>query len=228
MSGDSRILFVHVPKSAGMSVFNGLAKAIGSKRSLRFVDGSEANKEKYLAMTDEEVRNFHLLSGHFALPFFLKKPVQDYKIITVVRKPIDRELSAYFYMKTWEKHPRHAQIKKMDLYHYLEQRERKGVKNPQCWHVCGTASFEKARDAIDERYFMVASLEQLLDFCRILEKRLNLAPVVPMHDNRTSFRLTAEEIHPALLKRFEALTQGDLKLYHYVKEKFEKELREKI
>ena len=55
MSNDAKILFVHVQKAGGISLFRALAIAVGKEKSLRFVDASEPNREKYLQMTEEEI-----------------------------------------------------------------------------------------------------------------------------------------------------------------------------
>ena len=219
-----RILFVHVPKTAGMSLYFALARAVGEDAALRFPEATKALREQYLAMPDEEVRRFRLISGHFSLNVYQQKPLDDYKAITLVRDPVDRELSAYFYIKGWEKHPRHEAMKDMNLYRYLEEREQKGARNPQCRLIGGAPSFEAARRALDERYLLAAPVEYLPQFCVELARRLGLAPLKLERSNVTSFRMSPAEIHPDIIAGFERLTQGDRKLYRYVKEKFEREV----
>lgn len=223
MNKDIRLLFIHIPKSAGISFYNGLAGSIGIDRSLRFALGSKADQDMYLKMTAEEIRQYRFISGHFTLPFFLRNKIEDYKIVTVLRNPLDRELSAYFYMKTWDKHPQHEEIKSMNLYQYLAYREQQGG-NLQCWQVCGENSFEKAKAAIDKLYFLTATVEYIEEFSTALEERLELPKVLLKHDNVTSFRMTADELHPNIVATFNALNQDDMALYYYVKKKFENDV----
>lgn len=224
MTESQRILFVHIPKSAGISLYRAFAKIFGEDKSIRFADGSEENKNKYLTMTKEEVRNYRLISGHFPLPFFLNKPINDYKIITVVRNPIDRELSAYYYMKTWAQHPRHNVVQKMNLYEYADSRENQSRRNLQCWHIANKGSFEEAKKILEEKVFLSAPLEYIKPFCKTLQSRLNLPEINLAYENVTSFRFSANELHPEIIKRFEKLTEEDFLLYKYVKEKFEQEV----
>src|SRR5689334_3860927 len=119
MTQEPRILFVHIPKTGGISLFSSIASAVGEGRAIRFADASKENREKFLAMSNEEVRRYRLVSGHFPLAIYLKKDLRDYQVITVLRNAVDRELSAYYYMKGWKAHPRHEQIGKMDLLQYV-------------------------------------------------------------------------------------------------------------
>jgi len=224
MEVNKRLLFVHIPKSAGMSLFKAIKSIYGNENTIRYADGSVENKNKYLAMSKEEVRKYSFITGHLPLPLFLNKPISDYKIVTVVRDPIDRELSAYYYMKTWEKHPRYNELRKMDLYTYIDQLENSGRSNFQCWHLCEQSSFERAKQIIDEKIFLSAPVEYIKEFCKILHLSLQIPEIELKRENITSFRFTAKELHPDIINRLRILTEEDNKLYLYVKEKFEKEV----
>ncbi|MFT4613563.1 MAG: hypothetical protein ACI9NT_000704 [Bacteroidia bacterium] len=224
MKNSTKILFVHIPKTAGISVYRSLADAVGADHAIRFSRNSEEERKKYLSMTETEIRSYNLLSGHFPLSFFLRQPIPDYKPVTVLRNPVDRELSAYFYIKTVPSHPRNtSSFRSLSLYQYLDRSEKSGRTNPQCMCVCGEKSFEKAKQVIDEQFFLAAPLEYIKDFSVVLGKQLGISVNQPAKVNKTAFRLTADEIHPDIIARFESLTREDKKLYRYVKEKFEKE-----
>jgi hypothetical protein len=226
MTQDTRILFVHIPKTGGISLFTALSAAIGPERSLRFPEISKENREKYLGMSAEEVRSYHLLSGHFQLDFYLKQPVADYQVITVVRDPIDRELSAYFYIRGWKGHPRHHTIGQMDLHQFIEHRSKQPHSNWQCAILSGSGSFEAGRQALDDHGILAAPVEYLGEFCKALERRLGLGPLSLGRENVTESRLGVDEVPADIRERLQELTAEDQKLYQYVKRKFEQEVLE--
>ena len=61
--------------------------------SRRFQRSSEEFRQQFLRMTDEEIADFRLLSGHFELPFWLQRKLADRFVVSLVREPVERVLS---------------------------------------------------------------------------------------------------------------------------------------
>jgi hypothetical protein len=217
---DNRILFLHIPKTAGISLFSALASAVGEDRAIRFASDTQPEREAFLRMSDEELRRYRLISGHFQLAFFLRKPIGDYQIVTVLRDPVDRVLSAFFFMKTSKSHPRNEEFAAMELSEFVAGSDR-DLTNRQCIALAGSESFQSAREAIDRYRVLAAPMDYVDDFCRMLERRLRVGPLSLKHENQTAFRLRVDEISSALRSRLEALTEEDRRLYEYVRRRFE-------
>jgi hypothetical protein len=213
---ESKILFLHLPKTGGISLYNAIKESVGAYKSLRFIDGSHENREHYLSMTELEMSQTSLISGHFPLPFFQKKISSDYKIITIVREPIDRELSAYYYMKGWSGHPRHKFISNLSLDDYVTLLEKDvTAQNLQCLLISGTPEFDSAVASIEKNKVLIIPYEKLNQSKKKIETYLsiNLQDIEVL--NKTKFRLAKDEISPDLLERLRKITMNDEKLYRY-------------
>lgn len=219
-----RLLFLHIPKTGGISLYTALAKIASLQPAIRFHDASRETRDRYLAMDAEKLRKHRMISGHFSLALFLRQPIGDYQVITVLRSPVDRQLSAYFYMKTETKHPRNEAMKDVSLTAYLESLEERKLRNPQCAALTGAGTYEAARKAIDSGRLLAAPMDYLAEFCAELDRRWGIGRVNLKHENSTKFRLRVSEIHPDIIRRFAALAEDDEALYQYTKRKFEREV----
>ncbi len=219
-----RLLFVHVPKTGGISLFRALRKIYTEPKTIRFTEGSIEDKNKYLTMTHEEVRNYNFITGHLTLPLFTSKPIEDYLVMTVVREPIDREISAYFYIKSWKEHPLHNKVKPLDLFQYLDMLDSQKMRNPQCWFLSEDWTFEAARKIIDKKVHLSAPIEYLNEFCAALFQKHNIPEFELTMANKTSFRVGIHELHPDIIHRLEDMLQDDIKIYNYIKQNFEEKI----
>jgi hypothetical protein len=94
MSEQSRVIFLHLPKTAGQSVHLFLERLFGKTA----VAPARVN-EQLIRMSITDVRRYRVFSGHldWALLDCVKEPCFTF---TVLRDPIDRILSFYFYLRS--------------------------------------------------------------------------------------------------------------------------------
>lgn len=131
-----KVIFLHIPKTAGQSVHAGLVKAFGNEA----VCPARVN-EQLVSMTITELNRYQVFSGHFdwAMLDCIKGPKY---IFTVLRNPLDRILSFYFYLRD--------QAEKMPS-DKLRRPENQGLKaalelTPQEYFAGGPAHLRKFLD----------------------------------------------------------------------------------
>jgi hypothetical protein len=89
-----KLVFLHLPKTAGQSVHNWLVAIVGREG----VAPCRVNTQLW-PMSVAELRSFSLVSGH--LDWSLLDCVEAPKFVfTVLRKPVDRILSFYFFLRS--------------------------------------------------------------------------------------------------------------------------------
>ncbi len=213
------VLFVHIPKTAGMSLHNSLQARFGHEHSLRFPRSSPEFMERYLQLSDTELDRFRLISGHFELPFWLQRKVGDRVVISLVREPVERFLSAYRYMKCWKQHPRHAEFGHRSLGDYVDDHIRDVARhNVQCRKLCGAESFQDARKMAQGHVDLLGSVEAMGAFTKALGERLGLS-LEPRLDNRSLVQSpTRDDLESALLAKLMSSNVEDYKLWAYVME----------
>jgi hypothetical protein len=221
---DQRILFVHIPKTAGMSLFYALQKNIGKDRSLRFEYGGSIDSKKYDALSKLDLEKLHLLSGHFYLSSFLTKDLSGWKSITILRDPIDREISIYYYVKGWEKHPLYKQFCNMSFDEYtLWRSQLQDGPDEQCRFICGVPDSEKALEWVEKKFYLVGCAEYYQEFVKQLWRMLGWkwSDDSILYANKTSKRPLLLDISNEARHRIESYTVQDRKLFNAIRDKWQ-------
>ncbi len=93
MAFDTRVVFLHIPKTAGQSVHAGLIQLFGA-------DGVSKVRvnEDLLLLSLEEIKSSRVFSGHFDWAMLDCVPYPKF-VFTVLREPTERILSFYFFLR---------------------------------------------------------------------------------------------------------------------------------
>ena len=216
----ANVLFVHIPKTAGMSFYNSMQTAFGDENSLRFPRSSQAFKEQFLALSDADLARFRLLSGHFELPFWLQRKLGDRVIVSLLREPVERLLSVYRYIKSWKGHRLHATVGPMNVAEYVDFHVNdKSFHNLQCRKLCGTGDFQAAMDMAQTHIDLLGSVEQLGALATALGDRLGVQLDVGTDNKSHDQHPKRSDLDSSLLARLQYCNVEDYKLWAYVVEK---------
>ena len=160
MNTDHVICFIHIPKTAGTSLLESLLKP-------NFDISSTYNflgLKKFIFDNKEDVK---LITGHvqFGLHKFL--PNKDTKYITLLREPLERAVSFYYYIREQKKgtHPLHEIANELSLKDFYKLKK---FHNWQVRHLAGiflfrTYSFIPFRWS--DEYYVQKSIENLKEHC---------------------------------------------------------------
>jgi hypothetical protein len=104
MAFDTRIVFLHIPKTAGQSVHAGLIQLFGADNVCKV----RVNEDLFL-LSIEEIRKSRVFSGHFDWAMLDCVPYPKF-VFTVLRDPTERILSFYFFLRDEAKRLTEEQI----------------------------------------------------------------------------------------------------------------------
>lgn len=218
-----RIMFVHVPKSGGTS----LSHALRARYPLSYfklseeaatVAGQGLSAGQWMALK-RRIASYsaetgaHYVQGHFPIDrTFLDTYAGRYHLITLLREPVDRVISHYFFDK---------RLRRMSFEEFLAS-PRGFVETRVLALFFGELDWDDPQDpeaateraiANLERFAVVGILEDQAAFHRALAARTGIRIAIPRR-NVGEHRADAA-IDPELRRHLAALCAGDIRIYEH-------------
>ena len=102
---NQRLFFLHIPKTAGMSVNSYLSRHFDGSKILDAYDWNELQH-----ISQSELESKRLIMGHFEYDFMHKLLPEPPQTITFLRDPIQRTLSAFNHLRRDTNHQLHERL----------------------------------------------------------------------------------------------------------------------
>jgi len=223
----SLLVFVHIRKTAGMTLRHILHRQYGGRRSVRllknfFTDSerSRADVENIVNAVPDDLRVIH---GHILYWDDLPWP-DGTAFFTLLRNPIERALSHYYWLRARNSKfelPLEDAIAQGAVPDNLQTRVIAGSNPP-----FGETSAEMLRTAIDHlaRFSVVGLTERFDESVALMTRTFGWQPRLYATANATPNRQPRAEIAPETLRLIERHNALDVELYQHAKTKFEEDI----
>lgn len=241
-------VFLHIPKTAGDTLMvilwrqyrdtGGYLEVPDPHRvpgSSTAEDPSFENVKRLVRQSSS--KQFRLIYGH--MPFGIHEAVaRPARYFTMVRRPVERALSHYYYVKREPEHVLHREVTEsgMTLHDYVTSGIATELSNGQTALLAGeeqgapssdTALLRRARANI-EANFAAAGLTEDFDRSIVLFKLLLgwEQPVAYEAANVTVGRPPASAISEKTIEEIKAQNQLDEALYRFIRERFQAQIED--
>lgn len=215
----NKYFFLHVPRTAGSSLFALFNNILGYKQVIWVED-----IDNFDPMQLSALEKYLLIAGHFTVAHQKDYFSHRYSIV-FLRNPVDRFISAYYYFK---KYGNDVLIREMDLISYLDFCQNLGcypftLFNNQTVYLTGVMDYSvPEKDLLDmakenlSKIDFVGISEFFSESVGLLLKDCRWPPAheIP-YDNASDTRPKLHKFDDKMLDRIGELNKIDMELYKY-------------
>ncbi|MFC4260125.1 sulfotransferase family 2 domain-containing protein [Marinobacter lacisalsi] len=158
---DRVMVFFHAQRTAGTTVKKYFSDLFGAENCL--YQKSSPDFCKWSDISPDVLRKYSIYAGHNN--FSTSVEVHDLSwYFSVVRDPVDRIISLYYYLKGRPEHKLHKYAVEFDIEDFFEYSltfDKPYVSNTQCRRISGFPDYEKAVRVFEEYYGLLIPFENL-------------------------------------------------------------------
>jgi len=207
-----QLVFVHIPKTAGLSLHAALENIYGKESTLRI--GNDDDLKRLRQMPDNQVIDKAFLSGHFFYRDIKNRCRPDAILISILRDPIRRILSNYNYITNWDKHPLYEQTIRQSFSEHVNA-NKNFFRGLCCRQLSDVPKADAAIEVIKSRYALVGTSNHLPAFVDALG-RLVGQNIVQERTNVSLGQGPNIDLSSDLCQSLLEITEEDRKLFNYL------------
>jgi hypothetical protein len=220
------LIFLHIPKSAGTTL-NRLIEWEYPIRQMYSVDPVffRWSRARLWRLPQQRLQRFRVFKGH--MPFGLHEVLpQPATYITVMRGPVERVLSAYFFMKNYVLHPNYWKFRRerWTLEDFVRRSPRENVQTKMIAGAdydapCTAETLAKAKENL--RYFTVLGLtERFEESLALMKLRFGWRLESYSSFNVTRTRPKKPDLPQSTLNLIAERNRFDIELYECAAKRF--------
>lgn len=229
MSVQRSLIFLHIPKTGGMTLSAIVARQFPHAAVYQINGPLGTSREALYSLSEEQRRQIQCLSGH--VPFGLHVCLPHPAIyVTLLRNPVERILSIYYYARRRPEWGLHKQIldNQWSLYDFVVSEVAMEFHNQQTRMLSGADEPDNTPDALEKakknlaEHFALAGLTERFDESVLLCRKLfGWRNVFYYKKNVNRHRPQRGEIPRTTIAMIEEKNALDLALYGIVRQRFD-------
>jgi len=235
------LIFVHIPKTAG-STFHMILNSRYPHSGIQNLFGSrysEPEIHQFMIRPAETKKHIRLLKGH--MPFGMHKHIpHPSQYIAMLRDPVERVISQYYYIKKNVHNPLHEKVEKggMTIQDFVSSGVSIGMNNGQCRFLNGDLDefpfgskdqilLDSVMQHIEEHFVWLGITERFDESVLLLSKLMDWKiPPYYMRENVSKSRVRKSQVDQADINVIRSFNQFDLQLYQFAEGKLNRQIQE--
>ncbi|MGG5808701.1 hypothetical protein [Falsiroseomonas sp. CW058] len=207
-----QVVFIHLPKTGGMSLHGAIAAALPPGATLRVGDAAE--RAAFLRLGPAQVASRAFVSGHVSFEEAVARSRPDARFVALLRDPVARLVSAFNYMASWTAHPLHAAMRDRGFADFVLD-SGDALSGEACRQLTGRSTAAGAIPLLEACYAAVATTDRLGELAALAGRWLGLPRIVAGRENVTpgQGRMTLDS---RSCQRLLDVTQEDRLLFEHV------------
>jgi hypothetical protein len=232
------VVFHHIPKTAGTSFKAVLHNNLETESVLELY--ALDSRDRLASIPNERLASLRAIVGHLPFCFFVpRNPQPPLLHCTLLRRPVDRVLSYYGYIRWNTGHYLHERISRenLSLHDFVLRRDNVELDNLQVRYLCSTdcsnvpiggcttEMLEEAKENLAQLFGLVGLQEEFPLTLSLANRKLGWSNLPIPHINRTPDRPALGDVDARTLSTIEALNSLDLELYAFARNLFFEQVR---
>ena len=238
MSRDDTLIFLHLPKAGGMTLHFILEQRYPRERIFTF-DGTRPHQsvERFQKMSEAQRAEYRLLKGHVVYGVHRAVP-RPCTYITLLRDPVERVISQYYYAKSRPEHHLYARLNQpgMTLYEYAAQFVTPEISNQQTSMLAGIRVSESqqtparelvalAKEHLETHFRVVGLMEEFDTSMLLLQRAFGWSRLFYLRENVAREKPAPTQIDVRTRELLAEQNALDAELYVFARELFERQCR---
>ncbi len=235
------VLFLHIPKAGGRSLYKALERNYAANDTYCIGVNTASAMQKFINLPLQHRARIRLVRGH--MPFGLHDHIPRNAVyITLLRDPVERVISHYYYVKRTPEHYLHSDITEHDtgLHDYITSSGCPELDNGQTRLLAGVDDnipfgelddtiLEKAQNNLHASFAAVGLTERFDETLLLFRKRLRWH-ALPLYakQNVTRNRPPRDATPPATLRQIRTCNMYDQRLYDEAASGFDKQVQDAV
>lgn len=221
---DNVIIFVHIPKTGGATLCAILEKEYKDYYDIQRV---KIPMSKYLQQ--DQTKKLEVIRGHFGFGIHKLLPQKKYTYITILRDPIERVISAYYYIRRSKPHKLHDLLNKITLNKFVTNRNfHHQTFNMQTRMLTGNSGtdLEIAKKNLKNYFSIVGITERYDETLYVMKKKYGWKIDNYRKRNVTLNRPSVKKIPKETIEIIKKKNQNDIELYQFANKLLNNQLQQ--